>query len=371
MDLSERRKRATQEATQWWFVLDSEPTQAERERYTDWLRESPVHIAEMMRIARVQQALELFEEWPDLPPYTPGEVPAAADRSNVISLPLDRSVSENSTAAAPSQPKRERSPRRTQAPSAVAAVLCCIAVGAAWFYPSYVGKVVQTEQAERHQLTLTDGSEIELDPQTRLRIRFGSDSRRVYLEHGRALFRVASDPGRPFLVQTDDTAVRALGTAFAVERQPQAVVVTVAEGKVAVFNTLRPQAPAALSTKRRRSSDEREGGSAPVYLTANQQLTVDRSGTVVPVHNIDSHRALAWADGKLVFQDDPIATAVAEFNRYNRIQLRVNDPLLANRPVTGTFNASEPESFAAFIQFVAGARISRSDTAVITLDTTR
>jgi transmembrane sensor len=85
------------------------------------------------------------------------------------------------------------------------------------------------------------------------------------------------------------------------------------------------------------------------------------SGTAEPVHEVDSARALAWADGRLVFENDSVQRVVEEFNRYNRIQLQVRDAELAKRPISGTFSAADPESFVAFLQTVVSIRVRQDD----------
>jgi transmembrane sensor len=118
------------------------------------------------------------------------------------------------------------------------------------------------------------------------------------------------------------------------------------------------------------SSRVATGGRAPaeILLNANEQVTVAESGTAAPVREVDSSRALAWAEGRLVFENEPVARAVEQFNRYNRIQLTVNDAELAQRPISGVFNAADPESFVAFIQSVAAVRVTRDNAADIRIE---
>jgi transmembrane sensor len=231
---------------------------------------------------------------------------------------------------------------------------------------------------------------VQADPETRLVIKFDAHARRVSLESGRALFRVARNRARPFLVRADGTLVRAIGTAFGVDKQRQGVVVTVAEGKVAVFPTDRvspadaapsadvaPQPARAIADVSSAQSTARSPKlAAPVqparadtqlYLTAGQQITMPASGTAEPVRRVDSGRELAWADGRLVFEEETVAAIAEQFNRYNRVQLRVTDEVLASRRVSGVFNASEPESFIAFIQGMTAIRVERGDGEDITL----
>jgi transmembrane sensor len=98
---------------------------------------------------------------------------------------------------------------------------------------------------------------------------------------------------------------------------------------------------------------------------------VARSGNAEPVRTVDSSRALAWADGRLIFDHITVGDAIRQFNRYNRIKISVNDAELSRRPVSGVFTAADPESFVAFIQSVAHVHITRNDAADIAIDTTQ
>src|SRR6185312_10903640 len=90
-------------------------------------------------------------------------------------------------------------------------------------------------------------------------------------------------------------------------------------------------------------------------LTADQQITVGASGEATPVHKVDSSRALAWSEGRLVFDSTPLGEVAAEFNRYNRVQLRIASPALASRTISGVFQASDPQTLIDFIG--AGAHV--------------
>jgi transmembrane sensor len=83
------------------------------------------------------------------------------------------------------------------------------------------------------------------------------------------------------------------------------------------------------------------------------------------VRKVDSERELAWARGQLVFDDKTVAEAVAEFNHYNRIQLRVADAAIGMRTVSGVFDASDPESFIAFLQTDTTVHVTRSGSEMI------
>jgi transmembrane sensor len=381
MAASDRRKRASEEAAAWWVRLqDVDLPRAEREQFVDWLRESAVHVAEMLRVAKVHGALEQFQQWARISTDGP-------DEDNVVSLTISSPVAGDDTPSSP--PPTAAFPfRRRLRLYALAASCAAIVIAAAWPLISPRGQTIQTERGERREVALSDGSVIAVDPETRLRVRFEEHTRRVFLDRGRALFRVAKNPDRPFLVQADGTTVRAVGTAFGVERQEQGIMVTVAEGKVAVFQTGSAQPPHGLggnsdASEVRTAATENPGTeilpgvqppsafptrpAAEVLLMAGEQVTMPSSGTAEPVRKVDSDRRLAWAKGRLDFDNETVATAVEEFNRYNRVQLHVHDEVLATRRVSGVFDASDPESFIAFIQTVAPVRVTRSNPADITL----
>lgn len=331
MDANERRARATREATQWWSRFGIQQpeaiSKADRERFTQWLRESPLHVAELLRIAQVHDSLERFKGW--------GQVEAdagAGEEPNVIPFRDNGSESEEAFAERGS----EKQPRARL--WAIAACTCVIAVLVGWFALGLRGQTIETDLAERRQVMLDDGSVVQLEPESLLRVQFVDAERRVTLERGRALFKVAKDAHRPFFVSTGRTSVRAVGTEFGVENSKRGVIVTVAEGKVAVARQHGDGAGQAPSTP------------SDVLLTAGQQLTVQSSGAVETVRSVDATRALAWAEGQLVFENDTLAHVVSEFNRYNRTQLRISDGQLAQRRVSGVFEATDTETLLAFIQ---------------------
>jgi transmembrane sensor len=270
----------------------------------------------------VHGALEKFENWARV--AIPG---SGGDEQVVVSLHAREQAA----------PAKSRWLRRTWP---IAAAVTGLALATLLLLPVLRGQVMATERGERREVVLADGSVVQIDPESRLRVRFEQHVRRVVLDSGRALFHVAKNPERPFLVEADSTTVRAVGTAFGVERREQGVIVTVAEGKVAIESRGKVQARA--------------------LVTANEQVAVSSGGAAAPIRKVDSQRALAWADGRLNFENTPVREVVAQFNRYNNIQLHVEDEELASRPVSGVFNAANPQSFIEFIEATTAVQIRRA-----------
>jgi len=388
MNANSRRARAAAEASEWWVRIESRDlSREEREQFVDWLRESAMHVEEMLRMAGVHGALERFRDWASIPTDDAeiGEGQAQPG-GNVVTFPAgserqrldgqgagelqDRDESGGPRDLHESSGRRDRdelrdprdhdwSARATSAHSriprrrwiaglALAATVAVLAVFLTLFLSI---QVIETGRAERRSVTLADGSVIQIDPESRLRIRLGNEERDVSLERGRALFRVAKDPSRPFVVRAEAAQVRAIGTQFGVEQSRAGVVVTVAEGKVAVGSDLPPGSRSGATSPSR---------TAEVLLTAGQQVIVTRRGSAEPVRTVDTDRELAWVAGRLVFDNDSVADVVEEFNRYNVVQMHVASPELARREVSGVFDASEPESFIGFMQSVAPVNVRRA-----------
>jgi transmembrane sensor len=392
---AQRRSWSRAEAAEWWVRMQAaEPMpRAEREQFIDWLRESPMHVAEMLRVAQVHGSLEQFQHWARI--ATGG---AEIERGTVVplhaSLEHERIRGSNVDEPAPAARARRQRPRRVRAWWTIAASMALAAIATTWSTVAVQSRAqtIRTERGERREVALADGSVVQVDPATDIRVKFQEHERRVLIKKGRALFRVAKNPQRPFLVQVDETVVRAVGTAFGVERRDLGTVVTVAEGRVAVLRGQdswptaseepRPRADsgeiaprASAGTAGSRQQGGRSAGASlsesPIFLDAGQQLTVQRTGSAEPVRKVDASRELAWAEGRLVFQDTPVTEVIAQFNRYNRVQLHVVDPALARRSISGVFDAADPESFIEFVALVTPIQVRREQDLDITIAAAR
>ena len=202
-------------------------------------------------------------------------------------------------------------------------------VGAALlFLPGMMGATYDTGVGEQRLVRLSDGSRLELDTDTRVRVRLSRGQRQVTLERGQAFFDVAHDAARPFTVTSGSTSVRALGTRFDVRRDAQAVRVTLIEGRVLVRPLRTPSDPG-------------------VVLTPGQQVT-SGAGLSRP-RKIDVVAATSWRSGRIVFQAVPLHAAVAEFNRYSRRRIVLEPGPAADALVTGAFDS---DNLAAFVSAV-------------------
>ncbi|MCP1469912.1 transmembrane sensor [Sphingobium sp. OAS761] len=210
------------------------------------------------------------------------------------------------------------------------AALAASAVGAVGIGLLGRGLHYMTGKGEMLRIALSDGSIVNLNTASGIDVRFTAEQRTIVLRGGEALFDVAKDPERPFVVVAGDARVRAVGTAFTVRHEDSRPVdVIVSEGVVEVS-----QAAAAT----------------PVRVSQGMRAVVDPSArapietaTIAP----DAiEQELYWRDGKIAFRDTTLASAAAQFARYNDERIVIADPALAEETITGLFVANDPRGFA-------------------------
>ncbi|WP_313453320.1 FecR domain-containing protein [Brevundimonas sp.] len=200
-----------------------------------------------------------------------------------------------------------------------AAGLICLGV---WLWAD--GRsMISTEVGEERLVQLSDGSTVRLDTGSAVRLRMSGVERRVELQRGQALFRVAPDRTRPFIVEASGTRVTALGTVFDVRRTDAAVRVTLVEGVVEV-------------------SGDQVG--EPSRMRAGEQTRVTSAG--VTTQRVDTAKATGWTEGRLVLEDMPLRTAVAEVNRYLTDPIILAPNVRGEVPVNGVFRTGDRTAFA-------------------------
>lgn len=222
-------------------------------------------------------------------------------------------------------------------------VLLVLGGGAGWWLMRK-GIDYSTQLGEQKVATLKDGTRIALNTDTRLAIDYEKDVRRVRLDRGEAMFEVAPNPHRPFIVTAGDRTVRAVGTSFIVRRTEAGVVVTLIEGKVAIDQ---------IGASRPEKKD------TPTLLRAGERLTATADAPTL-IDQPSMEAATAWRRGQAVFTDTPLSTAVAELNRYGGPRIEVGDPRLASLRVSGVFATNDTAEFASAIASLHGLHVQQS-----------
>ena len=213
-------------------------------------------------------------------------------------------------------------PRKPRTPLVVGALVALVGAGLFWTDPSYRIEQYSSALGERRVLDLSDGSRVVLDSGTQVEVSWHLRSRRVALNSGQALFDVSKTLWRPFQVDAGAARVTVLGTLFNVAREENAVHVALVRGSVNVQSITDP------------AQQQR--------LIPGQQLAV-LDGQLQPTRNADLPGVLAWQERKLVFSRTPLAQAIAQIQRYRQAPIRLEDPALAQLPVSGVFNTDNVE----------------------------
>lgn len=203
-----------------------------------------------------------------------------------------------------------------------------------------VGREVQyaTGIGEQRSVALDDGSQLTLDADSLMLVRYSSGERYLMLLRGRAIFSVQRDAQRPFLVEAGLARVRVLGTRFVVERLPEQIQVSVERGRVQV-----------------------DSDTAQAVLEAGQVIRCDVAGHLTRLARSAS-AAFSFADGNLNFEDASLAEVAAVLSRYQRLPLKVLGP--SQRRLSAVVQLGDIESFVETLPVLANATLQRRDDAI-------
>ena len=218
-----------------------------------------------------------------------------------------------------------------------------------------------TATGEQRLVALADGSTAELNTQSKIEVRYSAHERGVRLLRGEALFHVAKNAARPFVVGTGGTRVRAVGTEFDVYAGQAATIVSVVEGRVEV-EVPQDAAQGLGAAVAQRSASTTGTQPASTLLPAGYQLVVTGAGQVQTTP-VDPAAAIAWTQHQLVFDSASVASIADEFNRYNARQL-VIDGTLRDVRLSGVFSTTNPMAFVRFLQDRFGAQVTESDSEI-------
>jgi transmembrane sensor len=251
--------------------------------------------------------------------------------------------------------------------AALAAGVLVAAVGALFWYthPGFPGfHEFETATGEQRTFELEDRSVVSLNTHSRITVRLTAHAREVRLLRGEALFHVAHDPSRPFLVSTDDAVVQAVGTQFDVYRRDDGTVVAVLEGRVNV-TTAAPPAAASGSAAAPAAGRGAPRAAAVRSLGASQEAQVSHQGSVSirEVNNVSD--TVAWRERRLIFRDQTLEQIVLEFNRYRTTPIRLAEGGVSARVYTGVFDADDADSLLQVLARDPALELDRSGESII------
>jgi transmembrane sensor len=313
-------------AAQWLVTRDRGFSPVEAGRFATWLSTSQAHAQAWKR------ATELWDSFDD-------------EEEDLLAGAMRR-------AALAARPDRQQQVRRILVgASAIAATLVIAVIGVREVGPRFFqgGKTepalaqthpdFQTAVGAQSTVTLADGSQVALDTNSAISVAYTPGRRDIHLLRGQAFFTVAPRRDRPFTVDAGGRDVTALGTAFNVRLDTRNVTVVLARGHVAIT---RPGAPGQV-------------GLSPGFMF---QAGPGETGTVTKA---DLDQALAWRTGYLEFHNEPLASAVAEMDRYGGGRVTLGDPDLGLFQVNGRFKTGDPVRFARVLADIYPLRVIEVD----------
>jgi len=305
--------RIRREAAEWIARMDAPDADMSRLPFERWRAADPRHrtiYAEMQVIARLAPRLD---DMPSGQAYLARQIPSyAAQHWRML---------------------------------AVAAGLAMLLGGAGlsgWLWhggPSPSDPQVATRVGEVRNLVLADGTRVTLDTDSAIEQRFTASLRLVRLLHGRARFDVAANTARPFMVEAGDRTILDRGTLFDVRLGREGVRVTLLRGAVEVRGSSRATV-------------------AAVRLAPGQMFAAAPASGATQVSPAPGGGDL-WVSGMLSFDGTPLGEVVAEANRYAEHRIVLGDPALAERRVTGTFQARPTGTLATVLAATFGLRAER------------
>jgi transmembrane sensor len=358
-----------EEACEWFIECRAGDLDgAARAEFDRWLRKSPEHLSAYLEIAAI------WNEGPTLDPGNRWDLDtlisqASEEPGNIVALERrprppapaqepERIVSNDNQEARgllganALEPQHGRKGGRRHLFSIAASIVLVTAGLATYLLAS--GGVYATTVGEQRSLALADGSTVQLNSLSRIRVRYSDHERIVELLQGQALFRVAKDAARPFVVRSDETRVQAVGTQFDVYRKVDGTVVTVVEGSVALSEGRGE--PEGINPPNQGSGTALP---AAIVLAAGEQITVTpKAARRTPHPNVAG--ATAWTQRQLVFDSASLSEVAGEFNRYNERKLVIDASALGTLHISGVFSSTDPASLIRFLRDRPGLRVTET-----------
>jgi transmembrane sensor len=196
---------------------------------------------------------------------------------------------------------------------------------------------LSTQQGERREIVMPDGSRFALNTATKAMVRYGSVERYVHLLDGEMMLTIVNDQTRPFIIESGKTRVEAGQSRVYVRKDERGVGVAVEQGELRV-------------------------ATGPVWARQSEQLgsgfTVSiNDDHIAPMRRLDIDVVAAWTNGQMIFKDERLAVVIAEMNRYLSNPIHVHDEQAANLRIAGVFNLDDVGAFVSALPSVLPVRI--------------
>lgn len=291
------------QALKWFFLLQSEHcTDKDRRKFNRWFCKNEAHQTAYAHAERLWSETDRLKETPDIPGL---------------------------------REARQRRPKHQPAGILGWALFFLISsalMSIGWLEYSAETITYSTRLGEQRLISLADGSRINMNTATRLHVRISYLQRKITLDTGEAVFDVAHETWRPFVVHTDKLQIRDIGTRFNIHKQQDEISITVLEGAVEIDGV---------------RLDE-----------GYQQHYSSRSDHAI-LRPVDTEQIAAWQRGRLIFRQTPLAAVTAELERYHPVHFIFTDPAIAHETLSGTFGTRDLPLFLSSLEKALPVRVKK------------
>lgn len=324
---SNRNDEILEQSSLWIAKLSRGLTSEETEQLQEWLRDQQCRDV-LFKMAKIWDRMDALQGLTDVFPIPEKIIPNAA---------VNNRDATNRALAAKQSSLYNRTCLSTYVLSAAVAAMVMVIVGCVFILGTNkpditFSQTFTTTRGQTSSIYLNDGSNLILNTNGRVHVRFSAEERLLRLEQGELSIQVAHDVSRPLSVVTGQGVVQAVGTAFNVRlHDNQEVEVLVTEGAVRV----------------RESLNARDGpiGRLPetaMKVSKGEKVTLNRRKEVaVKLGDADLAVALGWRQGNLIFRGETLEQALAEVSRYTDIQFEIADDDLRNKQIAGLFKIGD------------------------------
>lgn len=326
-------------AEHWYARLMAPDCSAhERKQFDTWIARAPEHALAFEETKALWESFGALEQ---------DEV-LAAHVAEALEPDADTRMAQWVVAAHAAPRARRAVARRRWLPLG-AGIAAALALGLllrlAW--PEQVPAVAYAAVDRIESLSLADGSSVRLDKGATMAVRIGKARRDIELQQGRAVFDVARDPDRPFVVDAGVGTITALGTQFQVQREGENVSVILVEGSVGIDAT------------------EHGGGARSIHLVPGQRADYAPATHSWTIGMVDASAATSWSQGFHVFGATPLAQALVEINRYSDVELSLADPAVGKLQVSGSFKLGDGRAIAEALPYALPVEVAERDGRIV------
>lgn len=309
-----------EEAT-YWLTCEREGLSAfEKEAFERWLAQNPLHVKAYQRIKSI----------------------------HAMSLSLPNACANSLSAHAHSETKKIKRFEQTKYFARVAALFLVIGVSVFGVYDTFFAlKFTQAFYADVTPLTkhvLPDGSIVSCDAKTQMSVAFYPNKRVVTLEKGAAMFEVAKDAKRAFIIHSDKVNIEVVGTRFEVIRSDDATTINVEEGTVKTYYD--------VSWLEKRNE---------ILLSKADSITYAQEGNVRYYAKINPEKIAIWRDNLINFNQVSLKDAMDAFSKYTNVSYTFTTPEIETYSITGEFTLTQMELFLQTVSKIYPLKIVKND----------